>query len=152
MFFGVAELSEAQTQSLVRGMYMLAASDGVHANEMALIEAFYKDSLDGNYTNGTEKSFGDLIKEDFNVKNAKKVFDTVELREGFMRTTLFLSLADGKLSDEEKKVLKQLASDFDVSDERFVELHTDTVDVFMQQFVDIKNNEKLAEISAALSL
>ena len=87
MFTAERDLSSNEALVIAHAMAKVSACDGVDDREKELIEAFLKDV-------GSDKSFDELVKEDFDASAAAKDLDT-ELRQMLMEGAWMVAFADG---------------------------------------------------------
>jgi len=113
--FGEIELDRETVSFIAAGLRELAAVDGVHEAELALIEEF-------------EKGIG-VVETPFDL-TAEHPLDSPELRELFMRSAILLSMADGEIGELEGLHLGRYASQLDIDVKRLAELYRD-VKVFL---------------------
>ena len=143
------ELNETQTALLCRGLLDLAAVDGIHPAEMALIEEFYasgggeKDGLDALKAKGF-----DLAK----VAPAIKLGGSAVV-ESFLLTCYLLIYADGEHSDEERVRIGQYADALDTGRDKLEELHVKARIYLLQQFAaSLTNKDAVKMVGASLGL
>lgn len=114
------------------GMKAVAKADGdVHHNELGLIQAF-EDGL-----------------PDEPVVDAKATLNSDELREVYARSLVLVALADGVISDEEDRVIRELCASMEVSQ---TTLHTATFEAkqwFVEQFSGVTVFREAVERIAA---
>lgn len=143
----VADLELNQVQVIVRGMYAVAKSDGVHSSEMVMIKEFY-DSCRAQVQGLTE--FKELVSQDFDAQEAKDILDTAELRNTFMTSCLFLAFADGYYSEPERTIIADFAAALDISHEQLSTLEDLVKDYLIMQISGISNIDALREIAASM--
>src|SRR5262245_48411358 len=102
----VADLTLNQVQVIVRGMYAVAKSDGMHSSEMVMMKEFY-DTCRAQVKGLAD--FQDVVSQDFDPKTAKEILSTRELRNTFMTSCLFLAFADGDYTEPERTIIADFA-------------------------------------------
>jgi hypothetical protein len=145
------ELNETQTALLCRGLLDLAAVDGIHPAEMALIEEFYA-SGDGD---GDRAGLDALKAKGFDLA---KVGPAIKLGgsavvESFLLTCYLLIYADGEHSDEERVRIGQYADALDTGRDKLEELHVKARIYLLQQFAaSLTNKDAVKMVGASLGL
>jgi len=110
------ELDTTQTAMVCRGLLDLAAVDGVHETEVALINDFYASS------GGGPQDIHVLREAGFDLGEAAGILKG-EQAETFLLSCYMLIYADGLHSDEERVRIGEYARALDVSEGRLEELH-----------------------------
>jgi len=110
------ELDAAQTAMICRGLLDLAAVDGLHETEVALINDFYTSS------GGGAEDIKVLQEAGFDLNEAAGILKG-EQAETFLLSCYMLIYADGLHSNEERLRVGEYASALDVSEGRLEELH-----------------------------
>lgn len=113
--FSEFELDREAASFIAAGLRELAAVDGIHVAELALIEEF-------------ERGVG-VATVPFDL-TAGHPLQTERARELFMRSAILLSMADGEISELEGLKLGQWANQLDIGVERLADLYRD-VKVFL---------------------
>ena len=141
MFTSERDLNAAEALLIARAMVKVSASDGVDERERQLIGEFLKDI-------GTDKSFDDLSKEDFNVEAAKGELEP-EVRLMMIEGCWLVAFADGKVTEIEKEIIGKYAAALE--EENVETIREQVLDKFIQSLSHIKNIEALAEVTKRLS-
>jgi uncharacterized tellurite resistance protein B-like protein len=123
-----------------RAMAKVSACDGVVASEQELIEEFLKDV-------GSTKTVEELIEEEFDVKRAAKELDE-EVRGILIESCWMVALADGMVSEKEKRLIAAYAEALGVADPKA--LRERVIDHLMQGLSHVKNTDALVEVSTKL--
>ena len=110
------ELDTTQTAMICRGLLDLAAVDGLHETEIALINDFYTSS------GGGTEDIKVLEQAGFDLAEAAAILKG-DQAETFLLSCYMLIYADGLHSDEERVRVGQYAQALDVSEGRLEELH-----------------------------
>jgi tellurite resistance protein len=130
-------------QVLVRGMYAIANSDGLHATELVLLREFYEScraDVEGL------ASFEEVIAVALDEESARDVLDTPELRDLFVRSCLLLAFADGTFSPAERTQLAHLAALLDVKPERRLELEEEARSFLFRRVAHVHNLDVLQKV------
>jgi uncharacterized membrane protein YebE (DUF533 family) len=147
MNFDDIQLGLNHVQVIVRGMYAVAKSDGVHETELVMMQGFYEScrSDDDGLT-----SFKELIEVPLDLAEAKEALDTDALRQAFLKSCLFLAFADGVYSDGEKKAVRQLAAGVGLSESDVSSLESVVKGELLRQVSRVQNMESLKEVATSL--
>ena len=146
-FFNYTELGLNHIQVIVRGMYAVAESDGVHQSEMVMLKEFYETcrrDADGL------ADFKDLISQPFDPAEAKEILDTNSLKETFIKSCFLLAFADGKYTDPEKKIVADMAQNLDMPKEQTQRLEEAVKDHLLVQISRIQNVDALKEVASKM--
>jgi hypothetical protein len=108
--FADLDLSTDAAAYIAQGLRSLAACDGTHANEIALVEEFERGL-------NLEPGDGDA----FELADGGPLTTLAE-RELFMRSLQLMALADGRISTREKVWIDEAAGELGINDERKDEL------------------------------
>ena len=115
-FYEGIELDTVQTAMICRGLLDLAAVDGVHETEVALINDFYTSS------GGGAEDIKSLQAAGFDLGEASGVLKGEQV-ETFLLSCYMLIYADGLHSNEERVRIGEYAAALDISEGRLEELH-----------------------------
>jgi uncharacterized membrane protein YebE (DUF533 family) len=148
MFLDEVTLGLNHVQVLVRGMYSIARSDGVHATELVLLREFYEGCR--RDVSGLA-SFEEVIAVPLDEATAAEILSTEELRDLFYKSCLLMSYADGQLSAGERAELARLADLLHIPAERRAHLSEAARSHLLQQIAHIKNTDALCEVLKELS-
>ena len=113
--FSEVELDRETASFIAAGLRELAAVDGVHQAELALIQEF-------------ERGVG-VVSIPFDLTGDHPL-KTAQTRELFMRSAILLSMADGEISELEGLRLGRYSNQLGIGVERLAELYRD-VKVFL---------------------
>ena len=124
----------------------LAAVDGMHATEEALIREFYSSS------GGDIGQLEQYAADGFDLTAAAAVLtDTV--REGFLLSCYMLIYADGRQSDEERERIKSYADALGVTASELDSLHSQARLYLLQMLAEgLRNRDAVMAAGAALGL
>lgn len=149
--FADVSLNSDAALYIARGLRALAAVDGVHAAELALIEQYEASlGLDGPALGDFESAGGGPLVE-------------AAQRELFLRSLVLLALADGSISDPEDQMIRAVAADLGLSDDNLTGITVEAkqwllgslrgVQAFREQAVRVGKGLGLsdAQIEAALA-
>lgn len=140
------ELDAAQTAMICRGLLDLAAVDGVHETEIALINDFYGGS--GGGTQDLEV----LANAGFELTEAAAILKGDDA-EAFLLSCYMLIYADGLHSDEERVRIGEYATALDISHGRLEELHVQARLYLLSVLAQtLKNREVVQAMGTELGL
>ena len=140
------KLNEEQSQWICRGLLDLAAVDGVHANEEALIREFYRSA------GGEIADLAALEAQGFDPKSAADVLQG-NLVEAFLMSCYMLIYADGHHSEEERVRIGEFAAAMGVDSTELDGLHTRARLYLLQMLAaEIRNRDALKMAGRALGL
>ena len=94
------------------GLYYLAARDGIDESEAKLIKEFLAES-------GSDVTWEEIAKDDFNPIEAAQAFRGSFMRRIFISAAVALVKADGEFSQPERIALGEIADAFGISNAEF---------------------------------
>lgn len=144
------QLSDAQTEWICRGLLDLAAVDGVHESELALIADFYSGS-----GGGTEAAMDALRAEGFELESAAAELKAGgdHLVEAFFITCYFLVYADGDHSDAERACVARFAKAFGLDEPTLDGLHRRARLFLLHTLAEgLRNREAVKEAAVEMGL
>jgi len=145
MYEGI-ELSHAQSTLICRGLYALAAVDGVHPAEEALVDGFFKS------TGGTDEDLRALKSAPFDLSKVAADLQG-DVAEAFIMSCYMLIYADGRLSDEEQNKVEEYAAALGLSPDRLNALHNEARMYLLHNIAEgLKNRDVLDEVGNELGL
>tara|TARA_B100001250_G_scaffold405771_2_gene423765 strand:+ start:114 stop:590 length:477 start_codon:yes stop_codon:yes gene_type:complete len=131
-------LTQEQTTLFCRGLLDLAAVDGLHHNEIALVQEFFAGS------GGDPTELEALAAQGFDLASAAQSFDQ-ESSEAFLMSCYMLIYADGKHSDEERARIGEYAAGLGVTASRLQEIHDLTRSFLLQNLAATLSNQGAVE-------
>ena len=132
-------------QVIVRGMYDIAKSDGLHDAELVMLRGFYEDC---RRESEALTEFDDLLKIPFDLKEARLILDTDMRKAAFLQSCVMLAYADGNYSAEERTKVREFAAALGVSAPALATIESAVADNLMQQLTKVKNMDALREVAA----
>jgi tellurite resistance protein len=94
------ELSKSAAEAIARALYAVAKVDGVHEREAGLIASFWIEA------GGGAGALSDLERAATPAPaELAAALHTDQERQLFLKTAILLTYADGKVSDEERKIV-----------------------------------------------
>ena len=144
--YGGIQLNSEQSTWICRGLLDLAAVDGIHATEEALIREFFSSS------GGDVDELDQLAAQGFDLDAAKSVL-TDSVRDGFLLSCYMLIYADGQQSQPEKERISAYAEALGVSEDGLEALHSQARLYLLQMLaVGLRNRDAVKAAGAALGL
>ena len=132
------DLDQETASFIAAGLRELASADGTHPSELALIEAFEQE------VGATSANF-DLTGD--------HPLRTPELREMFMRTSILLALADGKISEVEGELIGRWSRTLEIDVAGLAELYRQVKKTMLGHFQGATLfREQAMEIGSELGL
>ncbi len=146
--FASAELELHHIQFIVRALYDLAETDGVHDAERVMLRGFYDQCQEEAHGLTT---FDDLIGADFDKARAAELFDTDALRATFLQSCVFLGYADGHYSSGERARVREYADALGVSADNLAVIEDSVGDHLLQQVAMVENTDALKKVAAGIA-
>lgn len=139
------ELSHLQT--IVRAMYDIARTDGVHDAERVMLRGFYENC---QREAAALTSFDDLIAMPFDLAAAIDDFRQPEQKAALLHSCLLLAHADGNYSSGERAKVQEFAAALGVSAAELGRIEEGVADHLLQQISRISNVDALQEVAKEL--
>jgi tellurite resistance protein len=148
-FYPEIPIDEHQAQSIARGLCTVAAADGVHEREMALIAAFYGSAAEGQPRHTSSLAelsrLGPLAPAEL-----AAALPNSTLRELFVKTAILLAYADGSISNGERTQIQAYADALHVSEKTQVALEESVRDHMMAPLARLSNMETVSKVASKL--
>ncbi len=109
-------------EAFARGLYYVAAIDGLEPREEALLRNLLRET-------GSTLEFDDLGKGPYGPEDVALVLETSFLRRVFIRAAVAMVKADGRFTDGERRALGEIADAFGMSNREFGELEQEAAGV-----------------------
>jgi uncharacterized tellurite resistance protein B-like protein len=146
-FFQDQNLTFEHVKTLTAGMFAVARADGVHDREMAMIREFYEGA-----SRAGDPRLEDIVKGGFDVKAAKRLFDTPDRARLFVKSLMLLAFADGTYARAEDELIKTYARELGLTDKDVDQLHESTKEYLLSALSHVQNVEALRKVAAKLDL
>lgn len=143
------ELNQAQTEAICRGLLDLAAVDGLHEAEIALIHDFYKSG------GGEGDAIEALSKADFDLDGTVKVLKDggQGVVEAFIISCYLLIYADGEHSDAERGRIAEYGTALGLDADGLEGLHVKARLYLLQMLAaGLRNKDAIHDVGAELGL
>jgi hypothetical protein len=134
-FFPEIAINEQQAQAIARGLYTVAAVDGIHEREAALIANFYGSMAELEH-------LGALAPAEL-----AAALPDPELRQLFVKSALLLTYIDGKVTDAECKQVAAYAAALGVTADRQKALEESVRDHMLQPLSRLANVEEVNKVA-----
>lgn len=145
-FFPEIEVEPHHAEAIARGLFAIAHADGLHEREAALIASFWADA------GGKFSALAELERrEPISSEELGAVLQSPILRQLFVKTALLMAFADGKVSNEESKLVREYAERLGLSAE-LPTMEAQVKDFLLSQLAHIHNTQSLAEIAKKLAI
>jgi uncharacterized membrane protein YebE (DUF533 family) len=135
-------------QTIVRAMYAVAQTDGVHDTEKVMLRGFYEACQQDS---SALASYDDLIATPFNANSDVSAFDTPERKGTLLHSCVLLAHADGTYSAGERAKIAEFAKALDVSPDELAAIEEAIGDHLLQQISRISNTDALREVAAEIA-
>src|SRR4029079_11248983 len=119
-FFPEIDVGALQAEAIARGLYPIAAVDGVHERELALIAEFHNAAASGDV--GDSSSLAASVASFARITPLEPAalapaLDGAPLRELFIKAAFLLAWADGNVSSAERTKIGAFAKALSVSND-----------------------------------
>ena len=142
--FLAANLGLHHVRAIVRAMYEVAQSDGVHDAERVMLRGFY-DSCQQDGQSMT--TFDELVKGEFDFAAAAESFDSADLKSALIKSCILLGYADGHYSTAEQAKVREYAQLLGVSAEALEGMEGAVGDHLIQQLARVQNTDALQTVA-----
>jgi uncharacterized membrane protein YebE (DUF533 family) len=151
-FFPSIDVSAHEAETIARGLYTIAAVDGVHERELALISEFSRGALDDDLAESTSPlspgGFGRVVPLD--PASVSMLLATEPLRQLFMKAALLVAWADGSVSPAERTKIGEFAQALGVSPSALVALEAEVKDYLLRSLAHLANVDAVAKVAKKL--
>ena len=148
-FFPEIPMNEHQAQAIARGLYTVAAVDGVHEREAALIANFYGTTADSETRPMTSLAelgrLGPLPPAELAL-----ALTGDDMRQLFVKAALLLAYIDGKVTVAERAQIEAYGDALDVPMDRQAALEESVRDHMMQPLSRLANTEEVNRVAKQL--
>lgn len=145
-FFPEIKVETHHAEAIARGLFAIAHADGMHEREAALIASFWSEA-GGNFASLSQLERSESI----SAEDLGNILNTKELRHLFVKTALLMAFADGNVSSQEKKLVREYASKLELGGELSA-LALEVRDYLLSQLAHIHNTSALSEIAKKLTI
>lgn len=147
-FFRELDVSALQAEAIARGLYAVAAVDGVHERELALISEFYRAASEGSRASAASiERVGPL-----DPKDVAQLLVGTEHRELFVKAAFLLAFSDGKVTPAERAKIGEYATSLAVSTQTQAKLEAEVKDFLLRPLAGLANVEAVAQVAKKLGV
>ena len=146
-FFPEVALPQSAAEAIARGLYAVAKVDGLHEREEALVGSFWSDVGGGASALAALERGAAITAAELGAALPEK-----EQRQLFVKTSLLLAWADGKITDEEKKIIGDFATALGIDKVALGKLEASVKEYLLGHLSPIQNAEAVAEIAKKLGV
>jgi tellurite resistance protein len=147
-FFPELDVSALQAEAIARGLYAVAAVDGVHERELALISDFYRAASESSQASTASiERVGPL-----EPKDVAQLLVGTEHRELFVKAAFLLAWSDGQVSPAERAKITDYAQALGVSPPTQAKLEADVKDFLLRPLAGLSNVEAVAQVAKKLGV
>lgn len=146
-FFPEVALPQSAAEAIARGLYAVAKVDGLHEREEALVASFWSD-VGGGASALASLQRGAAI----TAAELGAALPEHEQRQLFVKTALLLAWADGKITDDEKKIIADFATSFGIDKMALGKLEASVKEYLLGHLSPIQNTEAVAQIAKKLGV
>ena len=145
-FFQEVPLDGKSAEAIARALFAVARVDGVHEREAGLIASFWMDAGAGHGL------LSDLEREETPITPAElaAALPSAELRLLFAKTAILLTYADGKVTDEERKILHAFSSALSIDEKTMDNLEVSVKEYLLKHLAHLHNTDAVVEVSKKL--
>ena len=145
-FFQEVPLDGKAAEAIARALFAVARVDGVHEREAGLIASFWMDAGAGHGL------LSDLEREETPITGAElaAALPSNELRLLFAKTAILLTYADGKVTDEERKILQEFSGALNIDQATMDALEASVKEYLLQHLAHLHNSEGVVEVAKKL--
>jgi tellurite resistance protein len=148
-FFQETDITAAQAEVIARGMLAVArAEGGARRAELALVQSFYAEVAGAGM-----RAFDALESApDLEPNVAATALTSEHLAKLFLKSCILAGYADGKYTDEERKVVDGFAAALDVDADKLSKLEHSVKEYLVSQLAGLSNVEAAAAIARQLKI
>ncbi len=145
--FSAADLGLSDIQAMVRAMYAVAESDGLHTTELVLVKQFYETC---RADAAGLADFKDIVSQPFDIASVAEIVSSAAAREKLLASCLFMAFADGDYSAEERTMIAAIADGLGFGADGLAEMTERVQDYLLQQIAGVRDVHALAEVNREL--
>jgi tellurite resistance protein len=146
-FYPEIEVSQTAAEAIARGLYAVAKVDGLHEREEALVASFWADVGGGagalaELQRGSGISSAELV----------AALSSPQLKTLFVKTSILMAWADGKVTDAERKIISEFASALGVGAAELARLEAAVKEFLLSHLAPVKNTDAVAGVARKLGV
>ncbi len=145
-FYPEIVVDDAQAEAIARGLHAVAKCDGLHEREAALVASFLADPTKA------ATALADLERRPaITGPELAAALGSTELRLMFVKSSLLLAWADGKVSDAERAIIGTFAAALDATD-KVDQLEAAVKEYLLSHISGIQNTDAAAAVAKEMNL
>ena len=145
-FFPELHLSHGAAEAIARGLFAIAAVDGVHEREAGLIASFWIDAGGGGPLSDLERA------EAIKPADVALALHSDAERQLFIKTAILLTWADGSVSPAEKKAVSEFAKALGIDQTTLETLDAGVKDFLLGQLVHVQNSDAVSNVAKKMKV
>jgi tellurite resistance protein len=145
-FFPEVHLSHGAAEAIARGLFAIAAVDGVHEREAGLIASFWIDAGGGGPLSDLERA------EAIKPADVAMALHSDAERQLFIKTAILLTWADGSVSPAEKKAVGEFAKALGIDQTALDTLDASVKDFLLGQLVHVQNSDAVSNVAKKMKV
>jgi tellurite resistance protein len=152
-FFPEIDVNALQAEAIARGLYAVAAVDGVHERELALIAEFHSAALEGDVGGGSslDRSLASFTRiTPLEPEALAPLLAGAPLRELFVKAAFLLAWADGNVSAAERTKIAAFGKALGVPPEAQAKLEAQVKDYLLRPLANLANVEAASAVAKKL--
>jgi tellurite resistance protein len=151
-FFPEIDVSALHAEAIARGLYAVAAVDGVHERELALIAEFHRSAATGDAGEAPAvTSLASLARiVPLEPEALAPLLDGAPLRELFIKAAYLLAWVDGNVSAAERTKIGAFAKALSVSADAQTKLEAQVKDYLLRPLAHLSNVEAASVVAKKL--
>jgi len=146
-FFPEIEVSQPAAEAMARGLYAVAKVDGLHEREEALVASFWAE-VGGGAGALAELQRGATI----TASELSAALPVPELRQMFLKTSMLLAWADGKVTAPERKIIAEFGTALGIDAAAQGKLESAVKEYLLGHLSPIRNSEAVASVAKKLGV
>ena len=152
-FFPDIEIDAQQAEAIARGLYAVAAVDGVHERELALISEFYRTTADdqaagaGAGTSASASASSLTRISALGPQDLAPLLPNGPMRELFIKASYLLAWSDGQVSEAERAQIGHFAAALAVSPETQRILESEVKDFLLRPLARLANVDAVTAVA-----
>jgi tellurite resistance protein len=146
-FYPEIEVNQAAAEAIARGLYAVAKVDGVHEREAALVASFWGE-VGGSAGALAELERGATISS----AELSAALGSAQLRHLFLKTSVLLAWADGKVTDAERKIIGEFAGALGVGAAELGRLEAAVKEYLLSHLSNVQNTPAVANVAKKLGV
>jgi tellurite resistance protein len=145
-FFPTIDVSAHEAETIARGLYAVAAVDGVHERELALISEFSRGAATDDA--GGFGAMGRIVP--LEPASLAPMLPGAQHRQLFMKAALLVAWADGSVSAAERSKIGEFAAALGISAPALALLESEVKDYLLRPLAHLANVDSVAKVAKKL--